>query len=51
MGVHETGPHVGCARTYLSRQWAAVSTHWGAIKVPPQKCCLNLGGRHTQGQL
>ena len=49
--VHETSPHVSCARTYLSRQWAAVSTHCGEIKVPPQKCSLNLGGKHTQASV
>lgn len=24
--------------TYFSKQWAAVRTHWGSIRVPPQKC-------------
>lgn len=31
--------------TYFSKQCAAVNTHSGDIKVPPQKCCpVNLGG-------
>lgn len=35
---------------YLSKQWAAVSTHSGEIKVPPQKCFRNLGGKDAHGQ-
>jgi hypothetical protein len=35
--------------TYFSKQWAAVRTHSGAIKVPPQKCCpVNLGDRKQE---
>ena len=36
---------LGSPNTYLSRQWAAVSTHSGDIRVPPQKCCLELEGK------
>lgn len=28
--------------TYFSKQWAAVRTHWGSIRVPPQKCSPKL---------
>lgn len=35
-------------KTYLSKQWAAVNTHSGAIKVPPQKCIPNLGENRVE---
>lgn len=43
--VCQPSPGAGRACTYLSRQWAAVSTHSGDISVPPQKCIPNLRGQ------
>lgn len=39
---------LGSPNTYLSRQWAAVSTHSGDIRVPPQKCSLDLEGKSAR---
>lgn len=35
----------GSPNAHLSRQCLAVSTHSGAIRDPPQKCCLDLEGK------
>ena len=39
---------LGSPNTYPSRQWAAVSTHSGDIRVPPQKCSLDLEGKSAR---
>lgn len=36
---------LGSPNAHLSRQCLAVSTHSGAIRDPPQKCCLDLEGK------
>lgn len=41
----QPSPRASRPCTYLSRQWAAVSTQSGDSSVPPQKCIRNLGGQ------